>query len=614
MREEWRATRVGAGSDGGERVEVPGRPAAFAGADAVRYVAEIDDPRDPGDDVAVLHLNGCYAHASVELSGSVLGQAETPITRDAYFAPLQVPFRPTDEVRVAVTCEAPTDRFGGLQDTDRVPERASVPGIWWRADLDAKPLPYVERVTVEPELTEDGARLQVRTTVVADEQLEERITYSLKPAGDLSTRGMMERATVETAGPGKTRVAHSIELQDPALWWPRGHGEQHRHTLRVSLGDSEYAVTTGIRALERTGDGLRVNGEPVSIRGVTLTTADPADVDRAVDCNANLVRAQAQVLPPAVYEACDEAGLMVWQDLPLTGPDAFGVDRGRELARSLAESYGHHPSLAAVGIHDRPTTAFADGLGSGFFDKLRLRWRAWQTDYDPEPAERVADAVPDRLPVFPAVGDPGTGTAARRLFPGWDYAAAADAPSLLDRYPASVLAAFGAGSAGVGEPAEAAGLEHGKLDAHVEGDDAASRAYQAQVLETVAAAARMRGVGAIASCLRDIDAAGMGVFDAAGNAKPGQSALARAFEPVQAFLVAPHGDRSEIVVCNDLPVELSAELHWTAGDHAGGADLSIPADDRWRGGPIDLPASGESVTLEIQTDAGSVVNEYLIGR
>ena len=608
MLEEWRATRVGAGSGAAETVQVPGRPSAFADADAVRYVAEVEDPLDGGDEVAVLHLNGCYAHATVELSGSVLGPRETPISHDAYFAPLRIPFRPTDEVRIAVTCEAPRDRFGGLHDTDRVPRAAGVPAIWWAADLETNPLPYVDRVTVRPALTDEGARLHVRTTVVAEEQLEERVTYSLKPAGDLSTRGTMERATVETAGPGATTVEHTIDVRDPALWWPRGHGEQHRYTLRASLGESEYAVTTGIRSVARTDDGLRVNGEPVPVRGVNLTTADPADVERAAACNANLVRAHAHVLPPAVYEACDEAGLMVWQDLPLTGPGAFDVDRGRDLARAVAETYRHHPSLAVAGVHDEPTAAFADGLGSGFLDSLRLRWRAWRTDYDGAPAERVGEAVPDWLPVFPAVGDPGTGTAARRLFPGWDYATAADAPTLLDRYPAEVLAEFGAGAAGAGEIAGAADLDRAKYDAHAHGDDE-SLAYQASVLEAVAAAGRIAGVGTIAYSLRDTDGAGMGVYDVDGGEKPGASALAQAFEPVQAFLVSPESGTSEVVVCNDLPTALSAELHWETGGQSGSESISVGAGERWRGGPIELPA-GEAVTLEVRTDAGSVANEY----
>lgn len=608
MLEEWHATTVGAVSPTPEPVALPGKPAAFAGDGAVRYVTELDDPRSDDEEVAVLHLHGCYAHVEVELSGAVLGQPTAPISHDAYFAPLRIPFRPTEEVRLAVTCEAPTDRFGGLHDTDRVPPAERVPAPWWRADLETHPLPFVDRVDVRPTLTDEGATLHVRTTVVAAEQLEERITYSLKPAGDHATRGMMERAAVETAGPGKTTVEHTIDVRDPALWWPRGHGDQHRYTLSASLGDSERAVTTGICRVERDGGSLRVNGEPVRIRGVNLNAADPADVDRAVDCNANLVRAHAHVLPPAVYEACDAAGLMVWQDLPLTGPGGFDADRGRELAAALGAAYGHHPSLAVASVHDEPTRAFAEGLGSGLVDSLRLRWRAWRTDYDPEPAERVAEAVPDGIPTFAAVGDPGTGASARRLFPGWDYADAADAASLLDRYPGDVVAAFGAGSIGDGD--EAADFDSAKHDARVDGDADASRTYQADVVETVAAALRRVGRGAIAYSLRDTDSAGMGVYTVDGEAKPGAAALARAFEPVQAFLVSPAASESAIVVCNDAPAAIDADVEWTAGDASGTESVPVEAGERREAGPIEIPPGAEAVELTVRTDAGATSNEY----
>lgn len=598
MREEWQAARVGDASSGPEPVDVPGQPGALADADAVRYILAADDPRSGDDDVAVLHLDGCYAHTEVEVTGTVLGRRESPISHDVYFEPLRVTFRPEGDVRVAVTCEAPRDRFGGLHDTERVPETERVPGIWWAAELEGQSLPAVDRLTVRPVVTADGAVLHVSTTVVTDGPIEDRITYSLRPAGELSTRGTMERATVETDGPGKTTVSHTVTVPDPALWWPRDLGEQHRYTLRASLGDSEEAVTTGICRITREGEEFRVNGEPLRIRGVNLTTAATADVDRAVACNANLVRGHAQVLPPAVYEACDEAGLLIWQDLPLTGPGDFDVDRGRALADSVGKTYGHHPSLAVGSGHDEPTDRFADDLGEGVLDGLRLRWRAWRTNYDASAAERVVEAFPDDLPTFPVVGDPGTGAAARRLFPGWEYAAAGDVERLLARYPSDVVAAFGAGS-----------VARDGAEPAADGEPSPG-ASQGTVVETVAAALRRAGVGGVVYALRDAGGGSLGLYGADGEAKPAQTALAAAFEPVQAFLENPEGRRSAVMVCNDGPVALDAELHWTVGEASGSESIAIPAGGRSAGGPIDLPAAAEAATIEVRTDAGAVENRY----
>lgn len=609
MRESWQGTVVDAGEDA-EPVTLPGRPAAVAGADAVRYTTTIEDPRDVTDQVAVLHLNGCYAHATVELSGDVLGATTTPIEHDVYFAPLRIPFRPAPDEQITVTCRAPTDRFGGRFATEAVPAADRVPAVWWQAELEAHPLPFVDDLRVWPAVTDDGAVLHVRTTVVTGGPLDERLTYSLKPAGELQTRGTMERRSVSVDGAGPTTLEHTIDVRDPGLWWPRGDGEQSRYELRATLGESERTVTTGIRTVERDGNDVLVNGEPVVIRGVTLTDGDPADVERAVACNANLVRAHAHALPPSVYEVCDEAGLLVWQDLPLTGPGPFDVERGRRLARAIGEVYGHHPSLAAVAVHDHPTTAFAEGLGDGVLDRLRLRWRAWRTEYDPGPAERVAAAAPEDVITFPVVGDPGVETAARRLFPGWDYARPERTGSLLDRYPAAVVAAFGAGSLGDGDPATAPDFDATKHDRYVADGVDASQTAQARTVKRVAEALRRRDVGAIAATLEDTGGAGMGVYASGGDPKPARDALARAYEPLQAFLVTPDARRSDVVVHNDRPGDVEGALSWQAGDAAGHFEVAVSAGGRWTGGPVSLPAGADRVDLSFEGTDLSVRNTY----
>jgi len=601
---EWRARPVGDEASAEQPVTVPGRPDALAGADGVVYETTVADPRDPDDEVAVLALGGLYAHAEVSVTADRL-DGDGPVTHDAYFEPLRIPIRPDGETGLTVTCRAPQDRFGGLYDTNAVPEGDRVPGIWWDAAVETHPLPYIDRLSVDPELTDEGAVLSVRTTVVTDGSLDDRVTYSLKPEGDHATSGMMSRGAVETTTPGRTTVEHTIRVRDPSLWWPRGMGEQHRYRLRAKLGDSERSITTGLCATEREGGRLSINGTPVPIRGVNLRTSDPADVDRAAAVNANLVRAPAHALPPEVYEACDEAGMLVWQGLPLTGPGEFDVDRGQRLAASLARTYGHHPSFAAVGIHDEPTDSFGDALGDGFVDRLRVRWRAWRTDYDRGPAERVADSLPPSCLTFPVVGGPGVDHDAGAYYPGWDYGTAGDVDWLLDRYPTELLGAFGAASL-VADRADAAGFDSTKHAARVGDGDEDSQAYQAEVVRTVAGWARRQRLGAVASALRDAGGAGMGVYAADGTPKRARDALAGAFRPVQALLGEPTQGGREIVVVNDRPRPLNGHLAWRAGEVSGEFDVTVDAAGRWSdtvapggdAGEIRFELSDGEVTVE----------------
>ena len=609
----WRGAKVEPGEgkpDPAEwrPVDLPGRPAVFAGAERVAYRTTVSDP---GAAMAVLRLDGLYSGGTVRLDGERVATAESVLD------PVRVPFEPAGETELLVTCDAPDDRFGGIHDTDRVPSGDATPGIWWDASVTPHPETFVLDVDVEPRITGvDGAdetavegTIETRVTVHSRDGVDDRLTLTTRPAGEGRGRGMMDRAAVE-AGPGETTtVEASVALRDPSLWYPRGVGPQNRYEVRAKLGDDARSVTTGLARMRYDGDGageggrFTVNGQPVPVRGVTLQDGAAEDVERAVAVNANLVRGHAHALPPAVCEACDAAGVLVWQDLPLTGPGGFDVDRGRALAAALGERYGGHPSLAVVTVHDDPTDGFAGRLGSGALDRLRFRWRVWRADYDRGPAEAVAATVPDGVATLPVVGEPGSDPDAAALYPGWDYGRVDALDRVSERYDlGSVVGEFGAGSFAVGDPAEPAGFDRAKHDAVVDGDGVdASQAYQADLVGTVAE--RLRADGAqvvVANALRDTGDAGMGVYDRDGDRKRAADALASAFEPVRAVLLDPSVGEHDAVVVNDTPRNRTVTLTWEAGSTEGETDLAVGAAGRATAA-VTVPAGTEVVSLRAET-------------
>jgi|GEM_PF-319905 len=644
MPREWSGAAVDPG--GGkpapgewQSVEVPGRPAAFAGEDRVAYRTVFDDPRDPDEDLGLLELRGLYANAEVWLNDELVAES------DAVFDPVKVPFEPDAENELVVECRAPEDRFGGIHDTDRIPADRAVPGIWWGVDVTGQPDPFVVDVDLRPRSTAEGAAIDAAVEVYAGESLDDRLTLTTKPAGDRRGRGMMDRASVSAASGERAVVEKAIEVRDPSLWWPRGMGRQHRYEVRAKLDDAARTSATGIATVEGTDQGgLRVNGEDVPVRGVALADAAVADVERAVEVNANLVRAHAHALPEAVYDACDEAGLLVWQDLPLTGPGVFDIARGEEVAEGLVDTYAHHPSLAAVGVHDEPTDTFGDRVGSGLVDRLRFRYRVWRSDYDRGAAEAVAEAVPDGVAVYPVVGEPGTDPDAAALYPGWDYGGVDDLEWVRERYDLDgAVAEFGAGSLPEGvDPAEAdaesgdldlAGFDRAKHDAVVGSDDpATSQAYQAELVRGVAERLRTDGVSGsaatggssgseqgertdgapvvVANALRDAGDAGMGVYARDGTPKDAVDSLAAAFEPVQAFLVGASAGECDVVVANDAPEAISGTVHWEAGEADGEVEATVDAGARSVVDTIDVPKSASAVELSVRVGDASVENVY----
>jgi beta-mannosidase len=590
-------------------VEVPGRPPAFADAEAAAYRTEFDDPRGPDEERAVLELRGLYAHARVWLNDELIG------SHDAYFRPFRFSFEPEDENELVVVCRRPEDRFGGIHDTVRVPDVDSGPGIWWGVDVETHPETFIYDLHARPRLVEGDAKIDVECVVESETGVDDRLTFSLRPEGEFQSRGMMDRASVK-AGPGeRVTVEHTIEVRDPSLWWPRELGPQHRYSVRAKLDGATRSVTTGLCSVARGENGLLVNGKKLPARGVNLLDATTDDVAAAVDANANLVRVNAHAPPHRIYERCCNEGLLVWQDLPLTGPGSFGVERGRDVASDLVAAYDHHPCLAAFGVHDEPLDRSGEPFGAGFVDRLRLRWQAWRTEYDHGPADTIAAELPEDRPAFPVVGPLGTAPDAAALYPGWDHGDATDIDWLCDRYDlGDVVAAFGAGALGAGDHEELAGFDAAKHDAHVgaDADAETSQRYQAGVLKRVAETLRRRDATLVAAAaLRDTGDAGMGILERDGTEKLGYEAVANAFEPVQATLVEPAaGASSDVTVVNDTDEAVAGSLAWQVGDDEGEADVEVDAHDTQTVTTVTLPADADSIEMILSAGDHMVENQY----
>ncbi|MDT0614553.1 glycoside hydrolase family 2 protein [Streptomyces lancefieldiae] len=200
---------------------------------------------------------------------------------------------------------------------------------WSTARLaDVRPLVTVHRGTgrvevhVEVERTAQGTArpLAVRATV-----------------GD----GLAE-ARGEVEG---THAVLTLEVPDASLWWPRGYGDQPLYDLELVLveagpGAEERPLDSwhrriGFRTVEldrsadRHGTGFTfvVNGERIFARGVNWIPDDvfPSRITperyrtrlrQTADAGVDLVRIWGGGIyeDDAFYDACDELGLMVWQD------------------------------------------------------------------------------------------------------------------------------------------------------------------------------------------------------------------------------------------------------------------------------------------------------------
>lgn len=188
-----------------------------------------------------------------------------------------------------------------------------------------------------------------------------------------------ERSYPVAASPAD-RVHDVFDIEDPALWWPRGHGEQPLYTVSVQL---YWVAMEGVRRLcderklrlgarrlrlveERLPDGenfyFEINNRPIFCGGANWIPADvlPSRVsreryarllDEAVAGEHTMLRVWGGGIYESddFYDLCDERGLLVWQDFGFAcglypAHPEFQESVTRE-ATSAVQRLRHHPSL-----------------------------------------------------------------------------------------------------------------------------------------------------------------------------------------------------------------------------------------------------------------------------
>ena len=90
------------------------------------------------------------------------------------------------------------------------------------------------------------------------------------------------------------------------------------------------------------------------------------DVELACDAGLDLLRIHAHITRPELYDAADEAGLLLWQDLPLQRGYARGIRKQAvQQATAAVDLLGHHPSIAIWCGHNEPMAIDSDPARRG---------------------------------------------------------------------------------------------------------------------------------------------------------------------------------------------------------------------------------------------------------
>ena len=252
-------------------------------------------------------------------------------------------------------------------------------GVWDSLSLVTGPETRFDLAGMRATLADDNQTGRVDLTVeVVPRQLHDDAAITLEA---VVTRDDCELARASmTTGPGSNRITLDGLQVEP--WWPNGAGDQPLYNVTVEARSTDGALLwsqqrrAGFKRVEwmpcegATPDAepwiCTVNGKAVFLQGVNWSPLrvgypDTTDAEyarlvelyRDMGCTAVRVWGGAILEKACFYDLCDAAGILVWQEFPLSssGIDNLPPDDPDVIAdmTRIAASYirrrSHHVSL-----------------------------------------------------------------------------------------------------------------------------------------------------------------------------------------------------------------------------------------------------------------------------
>ncbi len=267
-------------------------------------------------------------------------------------------------------------------------------GIWQPVELVCQDFPKIEDVAVQqhfdynlnPATIQDPRGLDRLKIESVDVIIDVKANLdAVECTGALSAQitltapsGEQYRKEASFTGTGTaTSTRATIKVRNPMLWWTHDFGQQHLHVLSVNLLLNGKEIDSqskkiGLREIvlmrepDKHGESFyfRLNGIPVFAKGANWIPVDTfiprgkklgvyeSLLDDAVEANFNFMRVWGGGIyeDDAFYDACDERGIMVWQDFPFACAiypywkeflDAVEVEAAQNIKRLR-----HHASLS----------------------------------------------------------------------------------------------------------------------------------------------------------------------------------------------------------------------------------------------------------------------------
>ena len=237
-------------------------------------------------------------------------------------------------------------------------------GIWQKVQLKFWNSAKIENVRYDQKvLNENIALLDIILTIDVQKADKYQIYFGEKPYHFNLKKGI-------------NTVKIPVEFKNPILWWSNGLGVPHQYVFQFQLQNNnrkleEKELKIGLRTIELiqqkdekgTGFAFKLNGKMVYMKGANYIPPDSflprvkdsiykSLVENARKANMNMLRVWGGGVYPddAFFDACDEAGILVWQDFmfacAMYPGDKNFVENVKQEVIYQVNRLQNHPSLA----------------------------------------------------------------------------------------------------------------------------------------------------------------------------------------------------------------------------------------------------------------------------
>lgn len=220
-----------------------------------------------------------------------------------------------------------------------------------------------------PSVSEAKAEVRVRGTLVNNAAQATPLELEIEVQDAGGNRVFQTRRSMQMEADKVLDFTQNLTLEQPHLWSPDSP-YLYRVQVRVLNRNNKEAVDEikiplGIRWFSVDAkEGFKLNGKPLKLLGASrhqdqkpmgIALSDEMhrrDMQLLKDMGANFVRLAHYPQDEAVLRACDELGLLVWEEIPVVDLIALGDEfrnNATSALREMIRQHYNHPSVIMWG-------------------------------------------------------------------------------------------------------------------------------------------------------------------------------------------------------------------------------------------------------------------------